>query len=125
MKGCAHGCQRQDKLTLFFSYPAFFQLLGAVTHEMHFPSHIILWQDFSKMARKLLSTLADAVNTLWTVGDDLREIYNSSTDEAQRRKDRLATAWRVAVFAGVCGIFVTCEAVQFLKVSKRRHSAIA
>jgi hypothetical protein len=60
---------------------------------------------------KLLTIIVEVVNTLWTVGDDLREIYNSSTDEAQRRKDRIATAWRVAVFAGVCSVLVGYEAL--------------
>ena len=45
-----------------------------------------------------LDAVGGALNTIWSVGGQLRKIYNDSTDEKQRAADHRATVIRCWLF---------------------------
>jgi hypothetical protein len=61
------------------------------------------------VAVKLVRSVRDAVVMLWTVGGRLRRIYNSSTSEQERRRDRRGTVVKFSLFVAFCATILVAD----------------
>ncbi|CBH15068.1 T. brucei spp.-specific protein [Trypanosoma brucei gambiense DAL972] len=67
-------------------------------------------QWFSAMWREKWDMCCEGISTLWTVGGRLRNVYNSSKSEAERRRDVWSTLLCTATFAMTAVAFAAIDA---------------
>eukprot|EP00758_Cryptobia_borreli_P002104 Tbor_TRINITY_DN2786_c0_g1::TRINITY_DN2786_c0_g1_i1::g.15254::m.15254 len=69
-----------------------------------------------------LSFAVTAASMLWNAGGQLRQAYNASTDEAQRRNDRFSTATRASIFVGWLMFAIISESLVHRNLLEADHN---
>lgn len=66
-------------------------------------------REAARPAKSTWSTVAEGVETMLCLGEQLRQVYNDGTDAAQRHADHRATQWRVAGFGVLVAAVLASE----------------